>query len=149
MNLLFLCINRLLEITKDLSIDDCQNFVTRLKSYWTLKRRSRNGVPLLRRLQTSHMSRHKDQVKHVLYNYIPRILYGLAGEYGMFSLLLLCYYSAYLKFLPKHYSNDLLFVYLAGFNNPSFLLIILSVLLLLKICICYSIVILMFYAVSV
>jgi len=55
--------HRLLEITQDLSIDDRQQFVTRLKSYWTLKRRSRNGVPLLRRLQTSHMSRHKDQVK--------------------------------------------------------------------------------------
>jgi len=59
----YLCFEyRLLEITQDLSIDDRQEFVTRLKSYWTLKRRSRNGVPLLRRLQTSHMSRHKDQV---------------------------------------------------------------------------------------
>ena len=57
--------DRLLEITQDLSIEDRQEFVTRLKSYWALKRRSRNGVPLLRRLQTSHMSRHKDQVKHV------------------------------------------------------------------------------------
>jgi len=75
-HLLFLFIHRLLEITKDLSIDDRQNFVTRLKSYWTLKRRSRNGVPLLRRLQTSHMSRHKDQVKHMLYNYIPQLLCG-------------------------------------------------------------------------
>jgi len=62
LGLLYLFGNRLLEITQDLSIDDRQEFVTRLKSYWTLKRRSRNGVPLLRRLQTSHMSRHKDQV---------------------------------------------------------------------------------------
>jgi len=64
-SMLLLFDNRLSEITQDLSIDDRQNFVTRLKSYWTLKRRARNGVPLLRRLQTSHMSRHKDQVKHV------------------------------------------------------------------------------------
>ena len=30
----------------------------RLLSYWTLKRQSRNGVPLLRRLQ-SHVHSHK------------------------------------------------------------------------------------------
>jgi len=67
-SLLSLFDDRVLEITKDLSIDDCHEFVTRLKSYWALKRRSRNGVPLLRRLQTSHMSRHKDQVKLVMLN---------------------------------------------------------------------------------
>ena len=66
-SLLSLFDDRLLEITKDLSIDECQEFVTRLKSYWALKRRSRNGVPLLRRLQTSHMSRHKDQVKLIVF----------------------------------------------------------------------------------
>lgn len=32
-------------------------FIQRLIAYWTLKRQSRNGVPLLRRLQTSHPSR--------------------------------------------------------------------------------------------
>lgn len=71
--LLHLFDGRLLEITQDLSIDDCQEFVTRLKSYWALKRRSRNGVPLLRRLQTSHMSRHKDQVKLIItfYSFHP------------------------------------------------------------------------------
>lgn len=68
--------NRMLEIAQDLTIEDRQEFVTRLKSYWTLKRRSRNGVPLLRRLQTSHMSRHKDQVSH-MYNNIRRISSGL------------------------------------------------------------------------
>ena len=36
-------------------------FVTKLMSYWTLKRQSRNGVPLLRRLQSNHMSK-KDTV---------------------------------------------------------------------------------------
>lgn len=32
-------------------------FIQRLIAYWTLKRQSRNGVPLLRRLHTSHPSR--------------------------------------------------------------------------------------------
>ena len=32
-------------------------FIQRLIAYWTLKRQSRNGVPLLRRLQTTHPSR--------------------------------------------------------------------------------------------
>ena len=35
-------------------------------SYWTLKRQSRNGVPLLRRLQSNHMSK-KDAVIINLY----------------------------------------------------------------------------------
>lgn len=78
--------NRLLEITKDLSIDDRQEFVTRLKSYWTLKRRSRNGVPLLRRLQTSHMSRHKDQVNK---SFIPKLLiFYLFAYYGLGRFLI-------------------------------------------------------------
>lgn len=31
-------------------------FVQSLQSYWMLKRQSRNGVPLLRRLQATHLS---------------------------------------------------------------------------------------------
>lgn len=34
-----------------------RRFIQRLIAYWTLKRQSRNGVPLLRRLHTSHPSR--------------------------------------------------------------------------------------------
>ena len=37
-------------------------FIERLQSYWALKRQSRNGVPLLRRLQTNHMSNNREQV---------------------------------------------------------------------------------------
>lgn len=35
-------------------------FIQRLIAYWTLKRQFRNGVPLLRRLQSTHLSRRED-----------------------------------------------------------------------------------------
>nr|XP_025040085.1 peregrin [Pelodiscus sinensis] len=44
--------HRLSKITNRLSIPRKSQFMQRLHSYWTLKRQSRNGVPLLRRLQT-------------------------------------------------------------------------------------------------
>lgn len=43
---------RLSKITNRLTIPRKSQFMQRLHSYWTLKRQSRNGVPLLRRLQT-------------------------------------------------------------------------------------------------
>ncbi|XP_069822940.1 peregrin isoform X4 [Dendropsophus ebraccatus] len=43
---------RLSKITNCLTIQRKSQFMQRLHSYWTLKRQSRNGVPLLRRLQT-------------------------------------------------------------------------------------------------
>lgn len=39
-----------------LSVPKKGQFVQRLIAYWTLKRQFRNGVPLLRRLQTSQTS---------------------------------------------------------------------------------------------
>ncbi|XP_043932347.1 peregrin, partial [Protopterus annectens] len=44
--------HRLSNITGRLTIQRKSQFMQRLHSYWTLKRQSRNGVPLLRRLQT-------------------------------------------------------------------------------------------------
>ncbi|XP_040851074.1 peregrin isoform X4 [Ochotona curzoniae] len=44
--------HRLSKITNRLTIPRKSQFMQRLHSYWTLKRQSRNGVPLLRRLQT-------------------------------------------------------------------------------------------------
>ncbi|XP_053576948.1 peregrin isoform X2 [Bombina bombina] len=44
--------HRLSKITDCLTIQRKSQFMQRLHSYWTLKRQSRNGVPLLRRLQT-------------------------------------------------------------------------------------------------
>lgn len=40
------------KITSNLTVQRKGQFMQRLHSYWTLKRQSRNGVPLLRRLQT-------------------------------------------------------------------------------------------------
>ena len=54
---------RLSKITNRLTIQRKSQFMQRLHSYWTLKRQSRNGVPLLRRLQTHLQSqRNCDQV---------------------------------------------------------------------------------------
>ncbi|XP_028848988.1 peregrin isoform X2 [Denticeps clupeoides] len=44
--------HRLSKITSNLNVQRKSQFMQRLHSYWTLKRQSRNGVPLLRRLQT-------------------------------------------------------------------------------------------------
>ncbi|XP_059679364.1 peregrin isoform X5 [Gavia stellata] len=56
--------HRLSKITNRLTIQRKSQFMQRLHSYWTLKRQSRNGVPLLRRLQTHLQSqRNCDQVR--------------------------------------------------------------------------------------
>ncbi|XP_015375238.1 PREDICTED: peregrin isoform X3 [Diuraphis noxia] len=47
---------RVTEISNLLSVPKKGQFVQRLIAYWTLKRQFRNGVPLLRRLQTSQHS---------------------------------------------------------------------------------------------
>ncbi|XP_061909547.1 peregrin isoform X1 [Entelurus aequoreus] len=53
--------HRLSKITSNLTVPRKSQFMQRLHSYWTLKRQSRNGVPLLRRLQTHLQSqRHAD-----------------------------------------------------------------------------------------
>nr|XP_055198752.1 peregrin isoform X9 [Nyctereutes procyonoides] len=55
--------HRLSKITNRLTIQRKSQFMQRLHSYWTLKRQSRNGVPLLRRLQTHLQSQRScDQV---------------------------------------------------------------------------------------
>ncbi|XP_023675092.1 peregrin [Paramormyrops kingsleyae] len=55
--------HRLSKITSRLTILRKSQFMQRLHSYWTLKRQSRNGVPLLRRLQTHLQSqRHAEQL---------------------------------------------------------------------------------------
>lgn len=47
---------RVTEIANLLTASKKGQFVQRLIAYWTLKRQFRNGVPLLRRLQTSQTS---------------------------------------------------------------------------------------------
>ncbi|XP_044307855.1 peregrin isoform X8 [Varanus komodoensis] len=51
--------HRLSKITNCLTLQRKSQFMQRLHSYWTLKRQSRNGVPLLRRLQT-HLQSHRN-----------------------------------------------------------------------------------------
>lgn len=71
---------RLSKITNRLTIQRKSQFMQRLHSYWTLKRQSRNGVPLLRRLQTHLQSqRNCDQVRAAFWGAqghpgLPRVL---------------------------------------------------------------------------
>ncbi|KAM9327213.1 peregrin isoform 2-T2 [Gastrophryne carolinensis] len=55
--------HRLSKITNCLTIPRKSQFMQRLHSYWTLKRQSRNGVPLLRRLQTHLQSQRNNEQK--------------------------------------------------------------------------------------
>ncbi|PVD24392.1 hypothetical protein C0Q70_14874 [Pomacea canaliculata] len=55
---------RLTKIAAMVSIPKRDQFLKRLLSYWTLKRQSRFGVPLLRRLQSNHMTRNRDHMKN-------------------------------------------------------------------------------------
>ncbi|KAM3914576.1 peregrin isoform 2-T2 [Leptodactylus fuscus] len=55
--------HRLSKITNCLTIQRKSQFMQRLHSYWTLKRQSRNGVPLLRRLQTHLQSQRNCEQK--------------------------------------------------------------------------------------
>ena len=48
--------DRIQEISALVNIQKKSNFIQRLIAYWTLKRQNRNGVPLLRRLQSSQSS---------------------------------------------------------------------------------------------
>lgn len=48
---------RIQEIGTLVSMPKKNAFIQRLIAYWTLKRQMRNGVPLLRRLQVSHLTR--------------------------------------------------------------------------------------------
>lgn len=54
---IFFCITfRLSKIVGRVAMARKAQFIQSLQSYWMLKRQSRNGVPLLRRLQASHQS---------------------------------------------------------------------------------------------
>lgn len=53
--------NRIQEIATHVAVPKKNQFIQRLIAYWTLKRQFRNGVPLLRRLQSSHLQRRDER----------------------------------------------------------------------------------------
>ncbi|XP_026286081.1 bromodomain-containing protein homolog isoform X2 [Frankliniella occidentalis] len=52
---------RIQEIATHVAVPKKNQFIQRLIAYWTLKRQFRNGVPLLRRLQSSHLQRRDER----------------------------------------------------------------------------------------
>lgn len=56
-------LDRLTKIAATINIPKRNQFIQRLLGYWTLKRQSRNGVPLLRRLQISHTGMRRGDLK--------------------------------------------------------------------------------------
>lgn len=88
---------RLSKITNRLTIQRKSQFMQRLHSYWTLKRQSRNGVPLLRRLQTHLQSqRNCDQV--------GAAHWGAAGHPGCARVCFLRLWSCGLKAFAACYA---------------------------------------------
>lgn len=57
----FLSCYRIQEIATHVAVPKKNQFIQRLIAYWTLKRQFRNGVPLLRRLQSSHLQRRDEK----------------------------------------------------------------------------------------
>lgn len=55
--------DRLTKIAAKITFPKRNQFIQRLLGYWTLKRQSRNGVPLLRRLQISYMGSRRDEAR--------------------------------------------------------------------------------------
>lgn len=53
--------DRLTSIAEKVRLPKRNQFIQRLLGYWTLKRQSRNGVPLLRRLQISYMGNRRSE----------------------------------------------------------------------------------------
>lgn len=56
---------RVQDIAQLISIPKKSQLMNRLIAYWTIKRQLRNGVPLLRRLQSSHQARRDERSKIV------------------------------------------------------------------------------------
>lgn len=63
---------RLNRIANQVAIQRKKQFVERAHSYWLLKRLSRNGAPLLRRLQSSLQSQRSTQQVRALAHPSPR-----------------------------------------------------------------------------
>lgn len=60
-------IYRLEVIAKKVRIAKKDALIQKLMAYWTLKRQSRNGVPLVRRLQSTHSSQSNKPPEKVIY----------------------------------------------------------------------------------
>lgn len=58
-----LCTSRLNRISAKANISRKTLFISTLVSYWKLKRQSRNGVPLIRRLQASRQGQRVNMYK--------------------------------------------------------------------------------------
>lgn len=58
---------RVQDIAQLISIPKKSQLINRLIAYWTIKRQLRNGVPLLRRLQSSHQAR-RDEHSKIMHN---------------------------------------------------------------------------------
>ena len=82
-----LCSSRLNRISARVNVTRKTLFISMLVSYWKLKRQSRNGVPLIRRLQASRQGQRVNMYKVRKRGWVGKPPHELCDDVILFELV--------------------------------------------------------------